>query len=308
MEKRTITKPRGLRRGDLIGIISPAGPVKRRELEEGIRMIESSGFDVFIGPNTFNEKGYLAGEDEERLSDLHAMFSHGGIKAILCARGGYGSLRLLDKIDYDLIEKNGKIFVGYSDITALLMAFYCKTGLRTFHGPVVRGLSLETKDHLDTLFQILSPRQGLEIPLSDGRVLKPGKAKGPLIGGNLSILTHLVGTDYLPSLDGSLLFIEDTAEPLYRIDRMLTHLKLSGCLKRLSGLVVGRFDRCCEMSAIESLLLDKVGDQDIVMASGLPVGHGAKNSTLPIGAMAELDTDRRTLSIMEECVTSHEPI
>jgi len=308
MEKRAIIKPPGLRRGDLIGIISPAGPVSKTDLEAGIKMIKSSGFDVLIGPNTFNRRDYLAGKDEERLSDFHAMFSDQGVKAVFCARGGYGSLRLLDKIDFDLIKKNGKIFVGYSDITALLMAIYSETGLITFHGPVVRGLSSDKRINLDSLFRLLTPGQGLEINLAEGIVLRPGKAKGPLIGGNLSIICHLLGTSYLPSLDGCILFIEDTAEPLYRIDRLLTHLRLSGHLNRLSGLVAGRFDGCGEMSAIERLISDVVGDQDIAIATGLPVGHGPENLALPIGLMAEVDTDRMTLSIVEESVTSQGPV
>ena len=308
MKKRAIIKPPGLRQGDLIGIISPAGPVDQPELEAGIKMIESSGFKVCIGPNTYNRRDYLAGKDKERLSDFHAMFSDQDVKAVLCARGGYGSLRLLDKIDFDLIKNNGKIFVGYSDITALLMAIYFKTGLITFHGPVIRGLSSDNWANLNSLLRLPTPGQGPKINLSEGNVLRPGKAKGPLIGGNLSIICHLLGTSYLPDLEGCILFIEDTGEPLYRIDRMLTHLKLSGHLNRLSALVAGSFERCGEMFAIERLLSDVVANQDIVIATGLPAGHGPENLTLPIGLMAELDTDHMTLSIVEKCVSFQGPV
>ena len=224
---KRVIKPPKLRPGDLIGVISPAGPLHKKELRSGLKAIESAGFKVRLGPHVYQHRGYLAGEDLARLSDLHDMFRDPEIQAIFCARGGYGSLRLLDKIDYDLIKENPKILVGYSDITALLMAIYKETGLITFHGPMVRELNQRGEDNWRHLLNLISLNQPLKVSLKQGSALRTGKATGPLLGGNLSMICHLVGTPFLPSLDDCILFLEEKGEPLYRLDRMMTHLKLS---------------------------------------------------------------------------------
>jgi muramoyltetrapeptide carboxypeptidase len=262
-------------------------------------MLKSSGFKVYLAPHVYNNTGYLAGDDEVRLKDLHDMFLDPEVKAIFCARGGYGSLRLLDKIQYDLIKENPKIIVGYSDITALFMAIYEKTGLITFHGPMVRDLSYNSGRNWDSLLRLLSSDKSLELSMTEKAALIPGSARGPLIGGNLSLICHLVGTPFLPSLDGCILFIEERGEPIYRIDRMLVHLGLSGHLKHLAGLITGQFEECGDTAAISGLLMDIVSDLNIPLATGLMVGHGQKNLALPLGLKAELDTDRMTLSFME---------
>jgi muramoyltetrapeptide carboxypeptidase len=300
--KASILKPPRLQPGDQIGVISPAGPVTRSDLQAGLKTLESSGLRVLVAPHVYEKRGYLAGEDEARLTDLHAMFQDPDIAAIICARGGYGTLRLLDKIRYDLIEKNPKILVGYSDITALLIAIHAKTGLVTFHGPMVRELTRPKQRNWDSLFRLISSSQPIKIGLTGGSAFKTGKVAGPLIGGNLSLLCHLVGTPFLPSLDGCILFMEEKGEPLYRLDRMMTHLVLSGQLRRLSGLVVGEFEGCGDQSSITQLVGEILLALEIPLATGLPAGHGLKNLTLPIGLMAELDTNLMTLSVMEACV------
>jgi muramoyltetrapeptide carboxypeptidase len=299
IESKYVIKPPRLRQGDRIGIISPAGPVSESDLQPGLRILKSSGFKVCLAPHVYNNIGYLAGEDEVRLKDLHDMFLDPEVKAIFCARGGYGSLRLLDKIHYDLIKQNPKIIVGYSDITALFMAIYEKTGLITFHGPMVRDLSNNSGRNWDNLLRLLSSAKSLEIRMTEKTALIPGKAKGPLIGGNLSLISHLVGTPFLPSLAGCILFIEDRGEPIYRLDRMLAHLGLSGHLKHLAGFITGQFEECGDTAAINGLLMDIVSDLNIPLATGLMVGHGQKNLTLPLGLKTELDTDRMTLTFME---------
>jgi len=296
--KQVIKAPR-LRRGDRIGIISPAGPVSESDLQPGLKILTSSGFKVCLAPHVYDNMGYLAGEDEVRLKDLHDMFLDPSIKAIFCARGGYGSLRLIDKIDYDLIKNNPKIIVGYSDITALFLAIYEKTGLISFHGPMVRDLTKNSGRNWEHLLRVVSSAKSLELNMTDTSALIPGKAKGPLIGGNLSLISHLVGTPFLPSLDGCILFIEDRGEPVYRLDRMLAHLVLSGHLKQLSGLITGQFEACGDTAAISGLLMDTVSDLHIPLATGLGVGHGQKNLTLPLGIKTELDTERMTLTFME---------
>lgn len=301
-QRLPLIKPPRLRPGDLISIISPAGPVDESELQPDLELLKSSGLRIHVAPHVYDRHDYLAGDDEARLSDLHAMFQDRKIKAIFCARGGYGTLRLLDKIDYDLIRENPKIIVGYSDITALLMAINKKTGLVTFHGPMVRGLSALHNSSRESLFKLISSNQPVSFSPIAGNPLIAGRATGPLIGGNLSLICHLTGTPFLPSLDSAILFIEERGEPLYRIDRMLTHLALTGQLKGIAGLIGGEFIECGDISAIDNLLNTLASDLDIPLTTGFPVGHGLTNLALPLGMAAELDTSLMTLSILESCV------
>jgi muramoyltetrapeptide carboxypeptidase len=250
----------------------------------------------------YSRQDYLAGNDEARLEDLHAMLQDQEIKAVFCARGGYGSLRLLGKIRYDLIRENPKIIVGYSDITALLTAIHVKTGLVTFHGPMVRELADSDQGNWESLLRLISTNQPAKLDLSEGTALIKGMARGPLMGGNLSLICHLLGTPFMPSLDGCILFVEEKDEPLYRLDRMLTHLALTGQLKKVSGLVAGQFEGCGDTPAINRLLTDMLWGLDIPLATGLPIGHGSKNFALPLGMTADFDTDLMTLEIKEACV------
>ncbi len=295
-------KPPKLKRGETVGIVSPAGPVNESDLEVDLRFLKAEGFSVHVAPHVYDSLEYLAGKDEDRLSDLHQMFRNPEIKAVFCARGGYGSLRLLDRIDYDLIRKNPKIIVGYSDITALLAAIFKKTGLITFHGPMVRGLSSLPEKARASLVQIISSEQPHSFSPMEGRPLSRGKAIGPLMGGNLSLICHLVGTPFMPNLAGCILFIEDRGEALYRVDRMLTHLKLTGGLKGIAGLITGQFVDCGDQAAIDRLIKEQFAPMNIPIATGFPLGHGPDNTTLPLGIPAELDADAMTLSLLESAV------
>jgi len=295
-------KPPRLRTGDRIGVISPAGPVNKSDLQPGLAILESSGFRVRLAPHVYDSVDYLAGKDGDRLEDLHSMLKDQEVKAVFCARGGYGSLRLLEKISYGLLKETPKIIVGYSDITALLMAINSKTGLVTFHGPMVRELALGDNGNWESLLRLLTSDQQTRHDLNECSVLVPGKAKGTLIGGNLSLICHLLGTPFLPSLEDSILFIEDRGESLYRLDRMLTHLKLTGQLKGITGLIAGQFQECGHMADINRLLLDIVSELDIPIATGFPMGHGLKNIALPLGLTADVDTELMTLTIEEACV------
>lgn len=288
--------------GDEIGIISPAGPVKEEDLRKGREMLESAGFRVRMAGNVYHRLGYLAGEDNLRLQDLLTMLRTPRIKAIINTRGGYGSLRLLDKIAYDEIKREPKIIVGFSDITALLLAVHAKTGVVTFHGPVLKQLGSGDPQNLNNLLQVLGSDQPLRWNLADGKALSAGKVQGPLLGGNLSLICHLLGTPYMPPLEGAILFIEETKEPLFRIDRMLTHLKLSGSLAKLSGMVIGQMEGCGDKGAVEQLLLDMAGELNIALATGLNVGHGGKNLTVPLGVTAELDTEKMILATSENAL------
>ena len=287
-----------------MGVIAPAGPVAPSEIQPGIKLLESFGYKVIISPHVYQRQGYLAGNDETRLQDLNAMLENQDVKVIFCARGGYGTLRLLEKIDFDLIRMNPKIIVGYSDITALLLAIYKKTGLVTFHGTMIKELSKNRKRNLASFLDFVSSDKMGKVDLANGITLVPGRGEGTLLGGNLSLICHLVGTPFMPSLKKSILFVEEKEEPLYRIDRMMTHLRLSGHLKGLVGLIAGTFEGCGSISSINGVLKDTVSDLKIPLLSGLPVGHGLENICLPIGVQAFLDTEAMILSITESCVTS----
>ena len=194
-------RPPRLRQGDGVGIIAPAGPVEPSEIEPAISLLESLGFRVCLGPHVYERKAYLAGDDETRLADLHEMFRNDEVRAILCARGGYGIHRILEKIDYTLAKKSPKIIVGYSDITALLIALYRKTGLVTFHGPMARELGKNENRNLESLLQLITSDSRITFSLSHGKVIRPGKSRGVLLGGNLSLLCHLIGTPFHASAE-----------------------------------------------------------------------------------------------------------
>ena len=300
----TNLKPGRLERGHMVGIIAPAGPVTQSDLQPGIDLLERSGHKVISAPHLYQKRYYMAGDDDMRLKDLHSMFRNDKIKVIFCARGGYGTLRLLDRINFGLIRRNPKIVVGYSDITALLLAIYKKTGLITFHGPVVKDLTKNRNRNIGSFFDLVSTDRLLKLDLARGGItLRPGKARGILLGGNLSLICHLIGTPFMPSLKRSILFIEERGEPLYRVDRMLTHLRVSGLFDDLAGLIAGRFEDCGDISSINSLLVNSVSHLNIPVVSGLPVGHGMENLSLPIGLQAAFDTEQMTLSLMESCFT-----
>jgi len=296
-------KPPLLQQGDTIGIIAPAGPLDREEIRPAIAFLKQKGYCILSSPNLYKRRAYLAGSDESRLDDLHAMFSDKGVKAIFCARGGYGTIRLLDRIDYNLISKNPKIIAGYSDITALLLAICKNTGLVTFHGPVLRDHHRGWKRNLGYLLSLLSSSVPPVIDLSDRTVIAMGRARGMVMGGNLSLICSLVGTPFMPRTKGSILFIEDRGEPLYRIDRMLSQLRLAGVIEGLSCLIAGSFADCGEAGDINRILRDITSGTEIPVISGLPVGHGRENIAVPIGVHAEIDTRAMRLSFFAPGVT-----
>lgn len=292
-------KPPRLRRGDTVSVIAPAGPVNPEEMQPGLARLESMGYRLLLAPHLYERKDYLAGDDQVRLDDLHAAFLNPDVRAVICARGGYGTLRLLPRIRFAAVRRNPKILVGYSDITSLLLAVHKKTGLVTFHGPMIRECSKKGSANLEGMIRRISFKGPSRVDLTGADVLKEGRAEGRLIGGNLSLLSRLVGTRYLPDPKGAILFVEDLGEQLYRIDRMLTHLKLCGFLGKLSGIVAGRFEDCGDPSRIGELLQEAVSDLPIPVVSRAPFGHGDENETMPIGVRAVLDTGRMSLKWTE---------
>jgi muramoyltetrapeptide carboxypeptidase len=300
MKSLSAIKGRRLEPNQTVGIISPASPVTLPEIQESLNLLESFPLKITFGKYAFEAKNYLAGSDHERLSDLHEMFSDPDISAIFCARGGYGSIRLLDKIDFDLIRKNPKILIGFSDLTVLLMTIYKRCGLVTIHGPTLKDLHKDK--NWQNLYRLITTDHKPRIFLNRGQVINKGNAKGILLGGNLATICSLLDTPFLPSFDGIILFLEEKGESPYRLDRMITQLSLSNLLNRLSGLVIGQIEDSGRKEIVDSVLKERLSGSDIPVVTGLPVGHGSENLSLPLGLPALLDTKQMVLEIEESAV------
>ncbi|MNQ78515.1 putative murein peptide carboxypeptidase [compost metagenome] len=295
--------------GGNIGIIAPAGPTQL-DVDQATRWANSRGYGIHFFPGVFQAEGYLAGSDEVRLADLHGAFADPSIDAIVCLRGGYGSPRLLDQIDFDLLSRHPKPFVGYSDITALLLAMTRHAGFMTFHGGMLASDLLANKQPLTerSLFELLGGR------LSEGSLFAhpeeytletvvPGAACGRLTGGNLSLIGATLGTPYELETHDSILFIEDVGEPLYRVDRWLTQLRLAGKFSRLRGVLVGDFDTLA-LATLKPLLLQTFAHLDIPVLAGWRSGHSDPNLALPLGARVSLDASRQELRLLERVVVT----
>ena len=292
----TTTVARRLVKGDTVGIAAPAGPFKREVFKRGIGVLAELGYRVYIPNGLFTQEAYLAGNDRHRAELLNALFADPAIKGIWCARGGFGSMRLLPYLDYGIIQQNPKILIGFSDVTALLVHLYTHCGLVTFHGPLVTSLADSTKKSLAALRHALSSEECILLTATGRQaVLKPGKAAGPVIGGNLTTLCHLLKTPFEPNLAGHILFLEDTDEASYRIDRMLSQMKMAGCFDELAGIALGSFRHCGAAEAIRRIFKEMFSDLPIPILQGFQFGHVRTNLTLPVGLNAVLDTDEGTL-------------
>jgi muramoyltetrapeptide carboxypeptidase len=308
-------KPRRLVKGDLIGIVSPASTIADlSRIDRGVTYLERLGYRVTVGKHVTKVYGYLAGTDEERVADLHEMFANANVKAVFCIRGGYGTPRILSQVNYRLIGRHPKIFVGYSDITALQLAIWRKCRLVTFHGPM---LGVDLADPMDSfteemLWRVLTSPKRLGNVLQPDEpvsVLRQGRCSGPLLGGNLALLTSIMGTGYLPSFDGALLYIEDIGEEPYRVDRMLAQLRHAGILDDVKGVLGGKFTDCGPKDPSKpSLTLDQVFLEAAEKLSGpflanLPFGHESKKMTIPLGIRGRFDTSKKTVEYLEGAVT-----
>ncbi|MEZ4528887.1 MAG: LD-carboxypeptidase [Desulfobacterales bacterium] len=293
MEKKC-TMPEPLLPGNTIGIAAPAGPCDPEDVKRGVRILESAGYAVMLPEGLFEKRAYLAGTDAHRAEILSRLFADDSVKAVFCARGGYGSMRILPLLDREFFRGHPKIFTGFSDITALLCFFQHHCGMVCFHGPVLS--TLDEGDSLTALLQAVSGQGHLLIQQENAAVLRPGRASGPVSGGNLATLCHLVGTDFAPCFQGQILILEDWNEPPYKIDRMLTQMRLSGCFADLKGLILGSFEHCGTEAEIHSIIKDVFQDSEIPVMSGFSFGHGSPNITVPLGLMAEMDTDNALLA------------
>lgn len=303
-------KPKPLRKGATIGLIGPSSPTPLERINPTVNELENLGFKVIVGASCYGEHGYLSGRDDIRAKDINEMFKNKYIDGIWCIRGGYGTPRILDMLDYDAIRSNPKVFIGYSDITALHIAINQKCNLVTFHGPMA---STEVFHKLDNFTYEYLTRNVMDTEAL-GRInnpkdvsikkLVPGNCEGKLIGGNLSLVSATIGTDYEIDTKGKILFLEDVDEEPYRIDRMLTQLRLAGKLNDAKGFILGDWNNCVSNEPEKSLTLMEVFNE-IIVPLGKPTiynlmsGHCKPMITLPFGVNAKLDADNKSLFIYE---------
>jgi len=308
-------KAHRLKKGDHVMLVSPAFAAFNKEsVAIKKESLESWGLKVSLAPHLFDRYGYLAGSDEDRAADLNAAFANPDIKAVISHSGGWGCARLLPLLDYDVIRRNPKILLGFSDNTSLLLAVYSQTGLITFHGPSPRNKVCADYTHrliFDGEKMLMrnpvSNAENLAPTLHRTRTMTSGKTTGPLIGGNLTVLTSIVGTPYLPDFTGAVLFIEDVEEQVYRIDRMITQLKLAGILEQIKGFIFGVCRKCGPGERHGSLTLQDVLDEHvkplgIPAFQGMMVGHIKEQFTLPIGCRVTMDADQGTIQLLESPV------
>jgi muramoyltetrapeptide carboxypeptidase len=288
-------KPRRLRAGAVIGIAAPASPFDRESFERGMHVLHSLGFETVVPEGLWAARGYLAGRDEHRAAILQRLFADARIDGVICARGGYGSLRILPLLDYGRLAACPKVFIGFSDATALLSAITERCGWVTFHGPLVTSLANASPGTLASFQAAVGSETPLIFQPQAAVCLRPGTAAGVVCGGNLTTLCHLLGTPFQPSFRNRILFLEDRGEAPYRIDRMLTQLKLAGCFKGLCGLVLGSFTDCGPTSEILEIVDDLFAGAGIPILAGMEAGHAEPNLTLPLGAAALLDAGQGSL-------------
>ena len=307
--------PVPLNPGDTVGLVSPSGATDDSlSIQLAREAMEALGLRVKVGVHALSRNGHLAGTDAERAGDLNAMFADREVKGIICVRGGSGAARLLPLLDYERIRRNPKVLLGYSDITALHCALQAKTGLVTFHGPI--GSGSWNRFNAEQFRQLFFERQLMEyrnkqeagdelVPRRNRTMtINPGKARGALVGGNLAVLSALAGSSYLPAFDGKILFLEDVSEAPYRIDRMMSTLKLMGALDRIAGFVWGECSDCNPGGGYGSLTIEQILDHylkplKIPAYRGAMIGHIREQFILPVGGEVELDADAGTWRMLQ---------
>ena len=308
--------PKRLKEGDLIGLVTPGSSVSQMELAECMAKLEAMGFRTTYNDTVLSEYGYFAGPDQERADELMDMFAREEVDAIWCVRGGYGSIRILDLLNYELIRQNPKAFIGYSDITAIHTAIWQESRLVSFHGPVgISDFNRFSKRSIRKV--IMDPREEYKYPYRrekdtrenpeyDRYTLTGGTAEGQLIGGNISVLDSLIGTRFEPNFENKLVYLEDVGEKTYRVDKMVFHLLSGTNLKQASGIVMGAFDEC-NINELPALSL-KTALDDLLKPLGIPVsyglsfGHIKRMVTIPNGIRAVLDADQNTFRLLEPAV------
>jgi muramoyltetrapeptide carboxypeptidase len=319
LQKPPAIKPRRLTPGDLVALVAPASATfETMDLEIAEESLEALGLKVSVAGHVLDRHGYLAGQDRDRASDINRVFADPRIRAVLPIRGGWGSSRLLPYLDFDLIRRNPKIVLGFSDITALLLAIIAKTGLVTFHGP--NGMGRWDEFSVGWVRRVLFEAEAvtMENPRARGdfltqtehriQTITPGVARGRMLGGNLTVLTAIAGSPFLPDWDGAILFLEDVGEDIYRVDRMMTTLKLAGVLDRISGFVFGTCSECEPGEGYGSLTLEEVFNDHIKPLEvpawrGAMIGHRMPQFTIAEGIPMEIDATAGRIRMLEPAVS-----
>lgn len=305
-----VIKPQALKKGDLVGLIAPSSPASKEKLAGAIRILEEIGLQVKVGKTCTATHGYLSGSDELRAGEMNEMFRDKEIKGIVCLRGGYGTPRILDRLDYEAIRENPKIFVGFSDITAVHTAIQNRAGLITFHGPMgaIMGgpdfTDYSKKAWVDMLFGVTGAEE-LFNPVGEELIgFQGGVASGRLCGGNLSLIADTMGTPYEIDTKGKILFIEEIEEPPRQIDRMMTELRLAGKLRDAAGIIYGDWCDCVEKEGSETLSLEYVLQDflppEMPVLMNLRAGHCEPQMTLPMHCLVEIDGQKGTLRLLEK--------
>ena len=307
-------KPSMLKPGCRIGVVSPSYWLKKQYMEKTSKFFQDKGYTMVMGNSNSMRWGPFAGTPQERADDIHHMFSNPKIEAIICARGGYGANRVLPLLDYNLIRDNPKIFMGYSDITAYLTSITQKTGLVTFHGPMMVSYKKGFVNYnFQTMERILNGTPDFKIESPDSlpaRILKPGIAMGPLWGGNMTLLINRLGTSDALGTDGVILFLEDLDEYLYSFERMLVQIRTAGMLNNIAGLIIGELHEFKDQDVAferntDEIVMDICGDLNIPIVSNFPCGHGTYQATLPISIPVELYAKQQPyLTLLEPAVTT----
>lgn len=309
----TLRRPPALRPGDRVHVVSPAGPVVPDILDDGLQLLRRWDLDVVVDNDVYERRppyDYLAGSDERRSRAFTRAWSDPKCRAIICSRGGYGAMRLLPHLDVDWLVDNPRLLVGFSDITALHLYLAGVADLATLHGPVIKSLPLHDDDPFDSvgaLRQALFATTAAPAPWPGLRTIRSGTATGPVFGGNLSLIIPLLATPYCPPLDGAILVIEEVGEQDYRLDRLLTALRLADNTD-LAGLVIGDFSECggvyVDDDRFEAFVDHLARDFDCPVVADAPVGHGSRNMCFPVGVEAHLDADRGRLEFQSHAASS----
>ncbi|MFN0214987.1 MAG: LD-carboxypeptidase [Saprospiraceae bacterium] len=315
--KPGLVKPSRLREGATVALIAPSSPPSQKKMDKGIANLTNFGYKIVEGKSLRAVNGYLAGTDADRLADFHWAFQNPEIEAVWCIRGGYGATRLLPNLDFDLIRRNPKPLIGYSDVTVLHLAIHQRTGLVTFHGPVAAAEYPEdTLQHLHAVlikgvapYEISTNRLGIESEPSEYQpfAIRPGQSTGVLTGGNLTMLCCLTGTEFAPEFKNKIVFIEEVGEQPYRLDRMLTHLLQATDLAEAAGIALGVFNDCqakpdSPSFSLPDTLRNRLENLGMPIVYGFPFGHVEHQATLPYGISVKLDAEKMSLTILESAV------
>ncbi|SCG48468.1 S66 peptidase family protein [Micromonospora coxensis] len=297
-------RPPVLRPGDTVMLVSPAGPTRPERVARGVELLTGWGLRPVLAPNVYARRGYLAGDDALRAADLNTAFADPEVRGVICTRGGYGAQRVVDLIDMAAVRRDPKVVAGFSDITAVQFALWRGARLASVHGPGAAWLDertpLRSAESLHAALMSTAPVTVAAVAEEETfGVRVPGRAEGPLLGGNLCLITASIGTPDMPDLTGAVLLVEEVQEPPYKVDRMLTHLRRAGALDGIAGVAVGQFTECADGwdTTVADVLTERLGDLGVPVLGGLPIGHGVGQLTVPVGPRAALDATAGTLTV-----------